>query len=196
MIFFFDPYKYKNNQYQGSDHNVESAKEILASKTDEFDVPKVDKWSISSPNLYTLKTVILENGQTYETRFGFRDIRFDNTGFYLNDEKIKLVGLNRHQGYPYIGYAASKSLQEDDADLLKYEVGVNVVRTSHYPQSEHFLSRCDEIGLLVVNEIPGWQHLSESPKWREQCYINTEMMVKTERNHPSLIAHGAPFGRY
>lgn len=171
-------------------HLYKDDKEILVSKIDEFSVSNVSLWDLDSPNMYVLKTIILENGQSYETRFGFRDIAFRNDGFYLNNKKVKLVGLNRHQGYPYIGYAATKSMQESDALLLKNEVGVNVVRTSHYPQSEHFLNKCDEIGLLVINEIPGWQHISKSATWRKQCLINTEVMVKEERNHPCLIAHG------
>ena len=89
-----------------------------------------------------------------------------------------------------MGYAASKSLQEDDANLLKYEVGVNVVRTSHYSQSENFLNRCDEIGLLVVNEIPGWQHIGQSEAWRKNCVDNCRRMVLKERGHTSVIAHG------
>jgi len=65
---------------------------------------------------------------------------------------MKLIGLNRHQSYPYVGYAMPKSMQELDADILK-EFGCNIVRTSHYMQSDHFLNRCDEIGLLVLEEI-------------------------------------------
>lgn len=171
-------------------HLYKDDKEVFVSEENEFNYSKRELWDLDNPNLYTLKTIIKESGQVYETRFGFREIRFDQSGFYLNNQKIKLVGLNRHQGYPYVGYAASKSLQESDADILKNEIGVNVVRTSHYPQSEHFLNRCDEIGLLNINEIPGWQHLSEKPEWRENVYKFTETMVKSQRNHPSLIAHG------
>ncbi|MBN8524666.1 MAG: glycoside hydrolase family 9 protein, partial [Planctomycetes bacterium] len=94
--------------------------------------------------------------------FGFREAHFDKDGsFYLNGEKFKLIGLNRHQTYPYIGAAAPKRLQEKDADIVKYELGCNIVRTSHYPQSPHFLNRCDEIGLLVFEEIPGWQFIGD-----------------------------------
>ena len=82
------------------------------------------------------------------------------------------------------------SIQKDDADILKYKAKVNVVRTSHYPQSEHFLNRCDEIGLLVINEIPGWQHISNDESWRNQFFINITKMINKEYNHPSLIAHG------
>lgn len=171
-------------------HLFKDDKEILSSKTNEFSVPNVELWDLDSPNLYVLKTTIIETNTTYETRFGFREAKFTNNGFYLNGKKVKLIGLNRHQGYPYMGYAASKSLQIDDADLLKKEVGVNIVRTSHYPQSEHFLNRCDEIGLLALNEIPGWQHLGKSDAWRNQCLKYCEEMVKLERNHPSLVLHG------
>lgn len=126
----------------------------------------------------------------YVTKFGFRTAEFKKDGFYLNGKKEKLIGLNRHQSYPYIGYAATKSLQEDDANILKEAAGINVVRTSHYPQDEAFLSRCDEIGLLVLDEIPGWQYLSKDEKWRNQHYKNVYEMVKEDYNHPSVIAHG------
>ena len=161
---------------------------IYQTKEQEFHLDNVKLWDLDSPNLYTLKVII--PGEEYTTRFAFKTVEVTNKGLFLNDKKIKLVGLNRHQGYPHMGYAASKSLQEDDADLLKYEAGVNVVRTSHYPQSEHFLNRCDEIGLFVVNEIPGWQHIGETESWRKQCEINTESMVLAQRNHPCLLAHG------
>lgn len=165
---------------------------IKETKDNNFKIDNVNIWDIDHPNMYTLRTIleVQNDKEIYETKFGFRDIEFTNHGFYLNGTKIKLVGLNRHQGYPYMGYAASKSLQENDANILKYEAGVNIVRTSHYPQSEHFMNRCDEIGLLVVNEIPGWQHIGNNEEWKENCLNNTRMMVLTQRNHPSLIAHG------
>ena len=149
-------------------------------------------WDLDNPNLYKLRTIVTLSGETeeYENRFAFREIKFTNEGFFLNGKKVKLVGLNRHQGYPYMGYAASKSLQEDDALILKNELGVNVVRTSHYSQSEHFLNKCDELGLLVVNEIPGWQHIGQSETWRKECVENARRMVLKERNHPCIIAHG------
>ena len=157
-----------------------------------YKLEDVELWDLDNPALYELHTFVTVSGETeeYITRFGFRDAKLTNTGFYLNGKKIKLVGLNRHQGYPYMGYAASKSLQEDDALLLKNKLGVNVVRTSHYSQSEHFLNKCDEIGLLVVNEIPGWQHIGKSDTWRNACVENVRRMVLKERNHPSVVVHG------
>ena len=149
-------------------------------------------WSIQKPRLYELRTIIesKDGKEEYWTKFGFRNAVFKADGFYLNGEKIKLVGLNRHQGYPIVGYAMPESMQKEDADLLKHEVGLNIVRTSHYPQSEHFLDRCDEIGLLVINEVPGWQFISQKPEWRDNFMTFLEKMILTERNHPCLIANG------
>ena len=149
-------------------------------------------WDLEHPRLYELKTVIesQDGKEEYLTRFGFRDAVFKPDGFYLNNKKLKIVGLNRHQGYPYVGYAMPERMQKEDADLLKYEIGLNTVRTSHYPQSEHFLDRCDEIGLMVINEIPGWQYISPNGTWREHFMLFLQKMIETERNHPCLIAHG------
>lgn len=103
---------------------------------------------------------------------------------------IKLVGLNRHQSYPYVGYAMPKSAQVADADFLKYDLGLNIVRTSHYPQSQHFVNRCDEIGLLVFTEIPGWQHLGEKGEWWDITIQYVKEMITQNYNHPSIILWG------
>jgi len=152
----------------------------------------IEPWNIDSPNLYTLKTELLHGKtviDTHEVKIGFRDAEFRKDGFYLNGKKLKLRGLNRHQSYPYVGYAMPRSMQEMDAEVLKYELGLNMVRTSHYPQSQHFINRCDEIGLLVFTEIPGWQHIGDE-KWQEQAVKNVEEMILQYRNHPSIILWG------
>ena len=126
-------------------------------------------WDLEQPRLYTLETVLLRDGaeiDRVETRIGFRDAEFRTDGFYLNGKKVRLRGLNRHQSYPYVGYAMPASIQRYDADILKTELGCNCVRTSHYPQSPHFIDRCDELGLLVFTEIPGWQHIG-GESWKE-----------------------------
>ena len=165
---------------------------VWESEIDEFKIDNPKLWDINEPNLYTLVTTISsKDGQEeYRTRFGFRSAAFKQDGFYLNGKKIKLVGLNRHQGYPFVGYAMPKSMQEEDADLLKYKIGVNIVRQSHYPQSEHFLNRCDEIGLLTANEVPGWQYIGKEKAWRNNFILYLQQMIITQRNHPSLIVHG------
>ena len=149
-------------------------------------------WHINTPNLYLVRTELLDGGKvidTHEVKVGFRKAEFRADGFYLNGEKLKLRGLNRHQAYPYVGYAMPKAMQEFDADVLKNELGLNTVRTSHYPQSQHFINRCDEIGLLVVTEIPGWQHIGNQ-EWKDQAVKNVEEMVLQYRNHPSIILWG------
>ena len=149
-------------------------------------------WSLENPTLYTVETELFIGNKiidTHKARIGFRSVCFNNDGFYLNGRKIKIRGLNRHQSYPYVGYAMPRSMQEKDADILKRELGVNAVRTSHYPQSHYFIDRCDEIGLLVFTEIPGWQHVGDS-KWKEQALKNVEEMILQYRNHPSIMIWG------
>ena len=145
-------------------------------------------WTLENPVLYDL-TMTLTSGDSYTVRFGFRTAEFRVDGFYLNNKKIKLRGLNRHQCWPYVGYAMPESMQKMDADILKNELGLNAVRTSHYPQSHHFINRCDEIGLLVFTEIPGWQNIGDDA-WKEQAVVNTREMVTQYRNHPSIILWG------
>ena len=149
-------------------------------------------WDTDNPNLYEIKTELIKDEKVLDEKiisFGFRKAEFLKDGFYLNNKKFKIRGLNRHQSYPYVGYAMPESMQRMDAEILKYELGLNAVRTSHYPQSHHFINRCDELGLLVFTEIPGWQFIGNS-EWRAQAVKNTEDMVKEYRNHTSIILWG------
>lgn len=73
-----------------------------------IDVPGAEKWDIDSPKLYTCE-VALETGDVQRVKFGFRDIEFRADGFYLNGRRVFMRGLNRHQSYPYMGYAAPES---------------------------------------------------------------------------------------
>ncbi|MBQ9887538.1 MAG: glycoside hydrolase family 2 protein [Lachnospiraceae bacterium] len=155
-------------------------------------VPKARLWDVESPALYTLVTELIRNEEVIdrvETTFGFRRAVFETDCFRLNGRRLKLVGLNRHQSFPYVGYAMPKSMQRLDAEILKQELGVNAVRTSHYPQSQHFIDRCDELGLLVFTEIPGWQHIGDD-EWKNIAVENTKEMVLQYRNHPSIILWG------
>ena len=145
-------------------------------------------WTINEPKLYTLKAYINENF-VYQTRFGLRTIKVNDQGLYLNNELIFLRGLNRHQSYPYVGYAMPASAQIKDADILKDELQVNIVRSSHYPPSKHFLDRCDEIGLLVFTELPGWQHIGDET-WKEHALNDLKDLVIEDYNHPSVIIIG------
>jgi beta-galactosidase len=97
--------------------------------------------------------------------------------------------LNRHQTYPYFGAAAPARLQRKDAEIIKRELGCNIVRTSHYPQATSFLDHCDQIGLLVFEEIPGWQHIGDRD-WQGITLRDVEAMILRDRNHPSIIIWG------
>lgn len=157
------------------------------------DLPSIHLWTLNEPHLYQLNLQLWQNGRLIDEqteRFGFREAHFDKDGnFYLNGQPLKLRGLNRHQTYPYIGAAAPARLQRKDAEIVKYELGCNIVRTSHYPQSKHFLRRCDEIGLLVFEEIPGWQHIGDRD-WQGIALRDVETMILRDRNHPSIILWG------
>ena len=149
-------------------------------------------WDTEEANLYILKTQLYQDKTLLdetETTFGIREAVFKKDGFYLNGRKLRIRGLNRHQSFPYVGYAMPKSMQRLDADLLKKELGLNAVRTSHYPQSHYFLERCDELGLLVFTEFPGWQHIGDD-SWKAQAVANAEDMIRQYRNHPSIILWG------
>ncbi len=163
--------------------NVDNAKVMRI----KWAVPGVELWTTENPVLYTLKVKYADDETS--VRFGFRTCSFTRKGFYLNGKHIKLRGLNRHQSYPYVGNAMPASAQIADAELLKYKLGCNFVRTSHYPDSVHFLNRCDEIGLLVFTEMPSWQFLGEG-EWRQICLENIQDMIIRDRNHPCVVLWG------
>lgn len=151
----------------------------------------IQLWDIDNPVLYRINLEISYGNQKdkFSTRFGFRECKFSPEGFFLNGKRVKIVGLNRHQSYPYVGYAMPKRVQQKDADIIKHELCCNTVRTSHYPQSTHFLDRCDEIGLLVFEELPGWQHIGND-EWKEVALQNIQEMIERDWNHPSIIIWG------
>ena len=161
-------------------------------ETAVLECPDVKPWNPERPIRYTCRVQLLRDGVVLDTqsvKFGFRTAQFRADGFYLNGEKIFLRGLNRHQCWPYVGYAAPESLQREDARILQEELGCVAVRTSHYPQSHFFLDECDRRGLLVFTEIPGWQHIG-GEDWKQQAVENTREMVLQYRNHPSIILWG------
>lgn len=161
-------------------------------ETLEVSVPGAALWDVDEPHVYTLYADLIVNGETADTvmdTFGFRRMTWKADGFYLNGRRLFLHGLNRHQSYPYIGYAAPASLQYEDARILKEELSCNAVRTSHYPQSQHFADACDQLGLLVFTEIPGWQHVGDEA-WKDRSVQNTREMVLQYRNHPSVFLWG------
>lgn len=157
----------------------------------------INLWETNNPKLYDLRVTIAAtkaDGKIvtidhYETRIGFREAKFTPEGFYLNGNHLKLRGLNRHQTFPFVGQAMPARVQRRDAWILRKELKCNIVRTSHYPQSPHFLDACDELGLLVFEEIPGWQHIGDKD-WQDLTVQYVETMIKRDWNHPSIILWG------
>ena len=157
----------------------------------------VHPWSVEHPFLYTLTVRLIRPGTSglpdrvldeKSTRFGFRTIQFVAGGFYLNGQRVELRGLNRHQSYAYQGYAMPDSIQRLDAQLLKKQLGCNAVRLTT-PPSPAFLDACDELGLLVFVEMPGWQHVGDDI-WKAQALQNCREMVCQCRSHPSIFLWG------
>ncbi len=149
-------------------------------------------WDLASPNLYTVRVRLLRGKQAVDEdsrRIGFRDAQFTDHGFELNGKVIKLRGLDRHQTFPFVGQAMPARPQRRDAYILRNKLKCNIVRTSHYPQSRHFLDACDQIGLLVLEEIPGWQHIGDEA-WKQISIDNVGRMVRRDWNHPSIVLWG------
>ena len=144
-------------------------------------------WDLDNPALYTLRLSLGDDAVTHT--FGFRAAEFTPDGFRLNGRPLKLRGLNRHQSFPYSGYALGRAAQERDAEILKRELHLNIVRTSHYPQSPWFLDACDRLGLLVFEEIPGWQHIGGAA-WKAEAVENVRRMIARDWNHPSIVLWG------
>jgi beta-galactosidase len=149
-------------------------------------------WDLQNRNLYSARVRLRRGAQLIDEdsrRFGFREAQFTDHGFELNGKVIKLRGLDRHQTFPYVGQAMPGRVQRRDAEILRNKLKCNIVRTSHYPQSRHFLDACDEFGLLVLEEIPGWQHIGDEP-WKQISIDNVRRMVRRDWNHPSIILWG------
>jgi len=149
-------------------------------------------WNLHSPKLYRVEVRLLRGTMVLDNdtrRIGFREARFTPQGFSLNGAIVKLRGLDRHQTFPWVGQAMPARVQRQDALILRKNLKCNIVRTSHYPQSRHFLDACDEIGLLVLEEIPGWQHIGDLA-WQDLAVDNVDRMIRRDWNHPSVILWG------
>ena len=149
-------------------------------------------WDVKNPYLYNIIATLFVNGEPvhdYKVRTGLRDAKFEVDGFFLNGKRLRLFGLNRHEIYPYVGFAMPDRVMRRDAEILHNEFNCNSVRCSHYPQSEAFLNACDELGLMVWEEVPGWGYLGDE-SWKELLVRDVREMVMRDRNHPSIIIWG------
>jgi beta-galactosidase len=153
-------------------------------------------WSPDAPRLYTVRTTLdgaragdAGGPDVAEVRTGFREAVFELDGFYLNGQRLEIFGLDRHQLFPYLGMAAPARLQRRDAEIIRNELNCNMVRCSHYPQSPHFLDACDELGLMVWEEPPGWQYVGDAA-FQAIVVQNVHDMVVRDRSRPSVIIWG------
>ncbi len=157
------------------------------------DLGQIGLWSPDSPKLYTVRATLSFPGSgshVLTRQIGFREASFRPEGFYLNGQRLQLFGLDRHQLYPYAGMAMPARVQRKDVEILKNDFNCNMVRCSHYPQSPHFLDACDELGLLVWEEAPGWHAVSTSPAWQDLVVQNVRDMVTRDRSRPSVVIWG------
>jgi len=140
-------------------------------------------WSVDSPTMYSVKTVLKDGDSVLDetvTPAGFRTLRFDAaTGFYLNDKPLKIQGVCVHQDHAGVGVAMPDSMWEFRVRKLK-EMGVNAIRCSHHPPAAEFLQVCDRLGMLVMDEA---RNFKTSPEYIRQL----EWMVRRDRNHPSVF---------
>ncbi len=190
-------FKIASNILNSAGKSVETAEtgaQSLAALTDSHFIQTItiqnpNLWHPDHPYLYTLRTQIVSDNKVIDemdTRLGIRTISFSRAGgFQMNGEKMFLRGTNRHQEYPYIGYALSDNAQYRDAIKIK-AAGFDLVRLSHYPQAPAFMDACDELGLVVMNCIPGWQFMGND-KFKELCYQHCRDLVRRDRNHPCVI---------
>ena len=156
------------------------------------DLGDVKLWDVDAPHLYHLVATLFIDGvpvHDYRTRIGFREARFTADGFFLNGRRLRLFGLNRHEIYPYVGYAMPARVVRRDAEIIRNDFHCNIVRCSHYPQSEAFLEACDELGLMVWEEPPGWGYVGDTA-FEEQVFENVGDMIRRDRNHASIVIWG------
>lgn len=146
-------------------------------------------WSPKHPSLYLLRVEIVSDKRVIDVetvRIGIRRIEISSTGFRINGEPMFLRGTNRHQEYPYVGYALSAAAQYRDAKKIK-DAGFDYVRLSHYVHAPEFMDACDELGLVVMNCIPGWQYYSAAETFQTVQFDNCRRMIRRDRNHPCVI---------
>ncbi|MFN2284258.1 MAG: glycoside hydrolase family 2 protein [Anaerolineae bacterium] len=160
-----------------------------------FQLPDAALWSPDAPHLHTLHVRLGEEGayaDDLRERFGIRQVTVKGQEIRINDEPVRLLGVNRHEAHPQFGSALPDGLLVSDVQQLR-DLGCNFVRGSHYPQDARFLDLCDEAGILVWDEAIGWQHTAEhltDPHFLDAQEANVRELVAVGRNHPSVILWG------
>ena len=160
--------------------------------SDRMPVKQPMLWTPSTPTLYNLLVRVLDKEGNvidgYRRRIGIRSIEFKGKdGFYLNGRPYgkPLIGANRHQDFAVVGNAVANSIHWRDAKKLK-DVGMEIIRNAHCPQDPAFMDACDELGLFVVVNTPGWQFWNDAPEFAQRVYSDIRNVVRRDRNHPSV----------
>ena len=173
-------------------HKLSVGKQKAAVVANKIRISDPHLWSPDSPYLYQLHVYVQDNhGNTidgYKRRIGVRSIEFKGKdGFWLNGKPYDapLIGANRHQDFAVVGNALSNSMHWRDAKKLR-DAGLKVIRNAHYPQDPAFMDACDELGLFVIVNTPGWQFWNEAPEFAQRVYSDIRNMVRRDRNHPSV----------
>ncbi|MCI0494792.1 DUF4982 domain-containing protein, partial [candidate division KSB1 bacterium] len=170
-----------------SDQKINGGEDKTFIQTIKINNPKL--WHPDHPNLYSLVSEVHADAQLVDiqtTTIGIRRINFSpNDGFSINGERFVFMGTNRVQDYPYVAWAFPNSAQRRDAIHLK-EAGFQYVRLSHNFQDPSFLDACDELGILVMACIPGFQFIG-GQKFREHSFQDMRDLIRRDRNHPSVI---------
>ncbi len=171
-----------------SDEVLSSTKE--RHYTQQLQVNEPLLWHPDHPYLYKLETVIKENNTVYDkknTRIGIRSFQIiKEKGLLINGEPFVITGTNRHQNYPYIGNTLSDNANYRDAYIIK-SAGMNCIRTAHYPQSPSFLDAADELGILIVDCIPGWQFFNKDAAFANNVFSDIRQTIRRDRNHPAIL---------
>ena len=160
--------------------------------SDRMPVKQPMLWTPSTPTLYNLLVRVLDKEGNvidgYRRRIGIRSIEFKGKdGFYLNGRPYgkPLIGANRHQNFAVVGNAVANSIHWRDAKKLK-DVGMEIIRNAHCPQDPAFMDACDELGLFVIVNTPGWQFWNDAPEFAQRVYSDIRNVVRRDRNHPSV----------
>jgi beta-galactosidase len=151
-------------------------------------------WDIDHPHRYTLQTEILKNGKIIDSvqeKFGIRKIRFTaDHGFYLNDRRVQLKGVNLHHDHGPLGAVFNTRAMERQLQIMQ-EMGCNAVRTSHNTPAPELLDLCDSMGILVFNEIfdkyDAKAGITDTTDFEEFAHRNIRNFIERDRNHPSIF---------
>lgn len=152
-------------------------------------------WEPENPKLYKIRAVLYEGECERDDlieRIGFRTVKAENQRIWINDREIRIKGICRHEDHPQYGCALPAQAHAYDLNLIR-DLGVNSVRTSHYPNDEIFLDFCDEMGILVWEENHArgiWEEGMRNPNFRPQCQQVIHEMISAHYNHPCIYIWG------